>query len=150
MNFKIPVSVKAEHQELHLELGKAIESSGNTGEAAKVVAKVLHNHFLKEEEYALPQLGLLTDLSGGKVTEEMRPAIGMADKLAADLDQMLQEHKMVVRALEHLSEAAKKEGKAEAVHFSEKLALHAQTEEEVLYPASILVGEYLKLRLNLI
>jgi len=27
------------------------------------------------------------------------------------------------------------------------LTLHAKTEEEVLYPASILVGEYIKLKL---
>lgn len=78
----------------------------------------------------------------------MSPAIDMANKLTADLGQMLQEHKIVVKVLEHLSEAAKKEGKHEAVRFSEKLAMNAQTEEEVLYPASILVGEYLKLRLH--
>jgi hypothetical protein len=28
------------------------------------------------------------------------------------------------------------------------LMLHAQTEEEVLYPAAILIGEYLKLKLK--
>lgn len=28
--------------------------------------------------------------------------------------------------------------------FAEKLKLHAQTEEEVLYPAAILLGEHLK------
>ena len=148
MKFKIPVSLKAEHQELHSELGKAIGLGGDTGEAAKAVAEVLHSHFLKEEEYALPQLGLLPALAEGKVNDEMRPAIDMADKLADDLNQMLKEHKMVVVALEHLSEAAKREGKLEAVRFSEKLAMHAKNEEEVLYPASILVGEYLKLRLN--
>jgi len=109
MEFKIPVSLKAEHQELHLELGNAIGLGGDTGEAAKAVAEVLHDHFLKEEEYALPQLGLLTALTEGKVTEEMRPAIDMAGKLAADLNQMLKGHKMVVRALEHLSETAKRE-----------------------------------------
>ena len=147
MEFKIPLSLKAEHQELHAELAKAIESGGDTGEAAKAVAEVLHNHFLKEEEYALPQLGLLPALADGKVREDMRPAIDMTNKLMADMGQMLQEHKMVVKALEHLSEATKREGKQEAVRFSEKLAMHAQTEEEVLYPASILVGEYLKLRL---
>jgi len=27
--------------------------------------------------------------------------------------------------------------------------LHAQTEEEVLYPAAVLVGEYLKLKLEI-
>ena len=31
----------------------------------------------------------------------------------------------------------------EYVHFAEKLTMHAQTEEQVLYPAAILVGEYL-------
>ena len=30
----------------------------------------------------------------------------------------------------------------------EKLMLHARTEEEVLYPAAILVGEYLKGRME--
>ena len=31
-------------------------------------------------------------------------------------------------------------------HFAGNLKQHAQTEEEVLYPAAILVGEYLKLK----
>ena len=62
---------------------------------------------------------------------------------------MLLEHKEIVGALEVLAEAARKEEKDEFVHFAEKLILHAQTEEEVLYPASILVSEYLKLKLVL-
>jgi len=32
--------------------------------------------------------------------------------------------------------------------FAEKLMLHAQTEEEIFYPAAILVGEYVKSKLN--
>jgi hypothetical protein len=32
--------------------------------------------------------------------------------------------------------------------FAEKLTLHAQTEEEVLYPAALLVGRYVKLSLR--
>jgi len=31
---------------------------------------------------------------------------------------------------------------------TEKLILHAQTQEEVIYPAAILVGEYPKLKLH--
>lgn len=68
MEFKVPLSLKAEHQELHSELGKAIQSGGDTGKAAKAVAEVLYNHFLKEDEYALPQLGLLPALAEGKVS----------------------------------------------------------------------------------
>jgi hypothetical protein len=40
-----------------------------------------------------------------------------------------------------------RENKPRVQHFAERLKQHAKTEEEVLYPAAILVGEYLKLRL---
>jgi hypothetical protein len=53
---------------------------------------------------------------------------------------------VVVAALKNLIAAAEAEKKPEYARFAEKLMLHAQTEEEVLYPAAILVGEYLKLR----
>lgn len=70
----------------------------------------------------------------------------MTDKLKEDLPSMLDEHKEIVDALEKLIDAANQENKLEYSHFAEKLKLHAQTEEEVLYPAAILVGEYLKLK----
>lgn len=144
---KIPQSLQAEHAELHQELSEAIKEGGKVGETAKVVAERLHSHFVKEEEYALPQLGLLTTLAEGKLTPEMGAAINVSDRLKADLPHMLQEHQAIVAALEDLIVAANQEGKIKYVHFAEKLKLHAQTEEEVLYPAAILVGEYLKLKL---
>ena len=148
MEFKIPKSLQAEHAELHEELAKAIAAGGKVSEAAKTVAALLHTHFEKEEEYALPPLGVLSELAQGRVTPEMRNAIVMADKLKADLPHMLQEHKDIVVALRKLTAAAKQENKLEHARFAEKLILHAQNEEEVLYPAAILVGEYLKLRLG--
>jgi hypothetical protein len=42
--------------------------------------------------------------------------------------------------------AAKSEKKTEYVHLTEKIILNAQSEKGVLYPASILIGEYLKLK----
>ena len=148
MEFKIPKSLQAEHAELHEELAKAIAAGGKVSEAAKTVGALLHTHFEKEEEYALPPLGVLSELAQGRVTPEMRSAIVMADKLKADLPHMLQEHKDIVVALGKLIAAAKQENKLEHARFAEKLILHAQNEEEVLYPAAILVGEYLKLRLG--
>lgn len=58
MEFRIPKPMKLEHDELHLELAKATKEPGCIGEAAKAVAKVLHNHFVNEEAYAIPPLGL--------------------------------------------------------------------------------------------
>ena len=148
MILKTPQSLKAEHDELHAQLAQAKDAGGATGEAAAKVAKALHPHFLKEEEYALPPLGLLPALAEGRVLPEMEAAVAMAYRLKVDLGHMLQEHKEIVAALEALKEAASSENNAAAAHFAEKLVLHAQTEEEVLYPASILVGEYLNLKLS--
>jgi hemerythrin HHE cation binding domain-containing protein len=148
IQFKIPESLKAEHLELHEELARAIKAGGRTAEAARAVEDVLHPHFLKEEEYALPPLGLLSSLAEGNVTPEMRAVIAMTDKLKADLPHMLQEHRAIVAALERLSATAKQEGKTEHALFAEKLMMHARNEEEVLYPAAILVGEYLKMKLK--
>lgn len=148
MMLKTPLSLKAEHDELHAQLGRAIEVGGATGEAAAKVAKALHPHFLKEEEYALPPLGLLPALAEGRILPEMEAAVAMTYRLKADLGQMLLEHKEIVAALKVLMEAANSDGNESASQFAEKLMLHAQTEEEVLYPASILVGEYLNLRLS--
>ena len=143
MEINIPQSLKLEHEELHGELAKAIKSGGKAGEAANAVANVLHHHFIKEEEYALPPLGLLSFLSQGKFNSEMQRIVPMTEKLKEDLSNMLEEHKQIVRELDNLVEVAKKENKTEIVVFAEKLKLHARTEEEVLYPAAILVGEFL-------
>ena len=147
MEFNIPQSLKSEHEELHGELARATKVGGKIGDSAKKVAKILHPHFMKEEEYAMPPLGLLSLLAQGKNTPEMAGAITMTDRLKADLPEMLKEHKAIVAALKDLIDAAKKENKMEYAHFADKLVLHAQNEEEVFYPAAILVGEYLKLKL---
>jgi hypothetical protein len=108
----------------------------------------MHPHFIKEEAYALPPLGLLRMLSEGKVTAEMADVLAMTDKLKAELPQMLAEHRSIVAALHDLSAAAERAGKVEYVDFAEALMRHAQTEEEVAYPAAILVGEYVREKLR--
>lgn len=147
METKIPASLKAEHEELHRKLESYTKLPGKTGAAAKVVAEELHPHFMKEEEYALPPLGLLPDLAEGKISDEMRSVISQADKLKQEFQQMLEEHQQIVKALDKLNAAAKEENHPEVMQFVEALKLHAKTEEEVLYPTAILIGEYLKLKL---
>lgn len=148
MDFKTPISLKKEHEELHGMLSNATKLSGKTGEAAKKVAELMHPHFVKEEEYALPPLGLLPLLSSGKLTEEMKQVLTMTDKLKAELPEMLAEHKQIVAALEILVQHATAEHQPEVAEFAEKLMLHAQTEEEVSYPTAILIGEFIKLKFS--
>lgn len=148
MDFTISHTMEIEHEELHKELRKGTREGGKTGEAAKKVAKILHPHFVKEEDFALPPLGLLPLLSKGRVTPDMKGILLMTDKLKTELNQMLKEHKQILNALKKLVAAAKKERKLEYLRFADRLTLHAQAEEELYYPSAILVGEYVKLKLR--
>jgi hypothetical protein len=143
----IPEPIKAEHDELHEELRQAIGAGGRTAEAARAVAALLHPHFVKEEAYALPPLGLLTRLARGEAAfdpAEAEAALAMADRLKLELPGMLAEHQAIVSALDTMAQAAEAEGHAEHARFARKLVQHARTEEEVLYPATLLLGEHLR------
>lgn len=140
----VPAPLVAEHRELQAQLEAATEAGGKTGEAARDVARALNPHFLKEEQFALPQLAALSILAQGERPQRLSELLALTDKMKAKLPRMLQEHKIIVGALGRLSSAAQRENKPEIVDFVDKLVLHAQAEEQVTYPAAILVGEYCK------
>jgi Hemerythrin HHE cation binding domain len=146
MEFIIPQSLRTEHEELHAELKNGTKEAGKIGEAAQPVAAGLHPHFLKEEEYALPSLGLLAPLAREEFNQDMLGVLEMTNRLKQDLGQMAEEHKAIVAQLEGLTDAARKSRKYACVRFAETLVLHAGMEEQVLYPAAILIGEHLKSR----
>lgn len=140
---KIPESLRARHEAFHAEFVKATKEAGKVGDAARAIEKLGATHFAKAKDAFAP-LGLLPRLTEGKVTPEMGEAIKLAEKLSAALPQVHREHRELVAGLKKLAEAAKEEGKADYVRFAERLTLHIQEEEEVLYPAVLLIGEYLK------
>lgn len=149
MELSGPKSLKIEHDQLHEDLRSAIAKGGRTGDAARMVAGRLHPHFQHEEEFAIPPLGLLAALSRDETTvsaDMASKAISLSDRLGDELPRMLAEHQEIVAALALLITAAKDENHHDVAQFAEKLMLHAQTEEEVLYPAAIILGRYLKLK----
>jgi Hemerythrin HHE cation binding domain len=146
--FKVPEALQLQHEKLRATLTQAIDEGGRIGEAAKAVAAVLRPHVIKEEEFGLPALGLLPHLVAGKISPVMRGVIAMTDRLKAQYQEMLGDHEVIIAAIHKLMEAARQENKPEYVLFAHKLILHARTEEQVFYPAAILIGEYLKLKLG--
>jgi hypothetical protein len=146
MRFEIPKPLQVEHAELHEKLVEATQEPGAVGEAAREVARLLHPHFVREEEFALPPLALLERLARGEVREDMAAVLPMTRRLKAELPQMLAEHRRIVDALDKLRAAARAAGRLEHERFAEALVLHAQTEEQVLYPAAILAGEFVEHR----
>ncbi len=147
MSIQVPTSLKLEHELLNSELARARKFEGRTGVAAGVVAQLMHPHFVKEEQYVLPPLSLLPELAKGHVTPEMKPVTTMTNRLKVQLEAMLNEHRAIVSALKDLADAAEKEGHPELVDFTQRLMEHAQMEEQITYPAAILVGEFVKLKL---
>ena len=145
--FPIPTAIQAEHERIHADLQALTKQSGKTGEAAKRVAAVLHEHFQREEELALPPLGLLGPLANGRTTPQMREVLALTDRLKAEMPRMLREHKTILQALDELERVAKAELHAEGIQFADELKAHAQTEEQVLYPAALLVGEYVRVKI---
>ena len=141
-----PSSIAEEHKHIHHQLDQALASGGETAVRARAVADVLLPHFRAEEEYAMPPLGLLTAIANGQplTSEQTRQAIQMAHELRGHYEQMLQEHQQIHSALEALASAARQEHKPKAAAFAETLMLHAQNEEQVLYPTTLLIGKYLE------
>jgi hypothetical protein len=142
----IPSSIREEHHEVQSELGRATKLAGRTGVAARALASVLQPHFEREEQIALPPLSMLAPLARGERVATPAWLLPMTDSLRRELPQMLREHVAIRAATQRLAEAARAEGQTAAVRLTEKLALHARSEEEVLYPAAILVGDLVRAR----
>ncbi len=143
----VPSALREEHELLHAELAAAVDSGGDTGAAARVLRDRLHGHFEEEDTIALPPLGLLELLADGQVTPEMAPAVEMGRQVEERYDRYLREHQGIVDALDELEAAARAEGKPEQIAFARRLRLHAATEEQVLYPATIVIGRYIEAHL---
>jgi hypothetical protein len=145
---KIPASVRLEHDALHKQLADVSMEPGRVGEAARTLARLMHPHFVREDEYAMPPLGLLTRLARDEVSPDMAEALPLIARLEAEMPLMLEEHRAIKGALQNLEEVAAAQGEPDIVELARRLKLHAESEEEVLYPAAILVGHYLKLKLG--
>jgi len=129
-------------------VNRLAREGGGTADAALRLARLLETHFHKEETFAAPPLGLLPRLARGDVGTAMADALVHTDWLRRNIDTMLAEHRMIGAALDELLQAAVPAQQAEFVTFAETLLNHSRLEEEVLYPAAIVAGEYLRIRLG--
>ena len=144
----IPHSLEVEHHAIHEALEAVTQVAGPVGAAARELAAVLGPHFARENEIALPPLGLLAPLAAGEKPAGMEQGLAMSDTLRKEMPRMLREHAQIRAATEKLRTVSRNEKASASERFAEELALHAQSEEEVLYPAAILVGEIIRGRMK--
>ena len=145
MGMQVPGSLKSEHEAIHTALMRAAGEPGALGETARTVARILSGHMLREEKFALRPLGLLKALARGETPAELGEVIKLAQALRFEMPQMLDEHRQIAEALRLLASNAEAAGKPEYVALAEEIMMHAHLEEDVLYPAAMLVGKYASL-----
>jgi hemerythrin len=146
MDIKVPQALIEDHKNISLELDKASKMGGKVGEAAIQLKNVWEAHFKHEEEFALPPLGLLPGLASGELDLSMDEAIVMTDTLKTEMPQMIDEHKAILAAIDKFTDAARQEGKLGYGDFIQDMKLHIREEEQVYYPAAILVGAFLRVK----
>src|SRR5512146_589961 len=150
MAIRIPKSLMEGHHELGAALEEAVMEGGKVGREASNLIDMMKPHEMREELFALPPLGLLPSLAAGQMDYDMATIKPMIDTLRTELPRMKEEHTSILAAADRLAVAAIEEGKSQYVRLVEQLKLHVAEEEDVYYPAAILVGMYLEARLGYI
>lgn len=141
---KTPKSLLHGHEHLYADIKDIISMGGKVGKKAEFLSDLLYSHFQKEEEYALPPLSLLLALSEGNWKVDTKAAISMSNKFQSIMEEMKKEHNNIDKVLVELKTLADEENNSKAKLFVQNLRLHIELEDQVLYPATILVGNYLK------
>jgi hemerythrin-like domain-containing protein len=142
---RIPESLVHDHQEILEQLENSTRSPGRTGDVARELRELLMPHFRKEEQTALPILGALVGAAMWKVdlaTQEQ--VLTLHRSLRDEYARMLEEHEQIGKVLFRLLETAESEENTKVVAFVRLLLHHRKMEEEVLYPAAIVLGDRLQ------
>lgn len=148
MELITPAPLKSQHDALLADIKPAAKLKGKSGECARRLARLIKQHFAREETFVLPPLGLLPQLAQEGIEAAMIEAIALAYRVRDELPDLLAEQRAIVAALEDLLRAADTDGQSQLVEFGERLLLHEEIEQRVTYPASILVGHYLQRQFN--
>lgn len=147
-SLKTPESLAEEHRELFGELRRLAAGDDRTGKEVRRLLDVLEPHFEREEEAALPLLGALRPLSEGKALADPSEAVSLRERFASEYPRMLEEHRQVKALIDDVRGAAEKAKQERALALMNELEHHAIVEEEVLYPAALLLGSVLPLELR--
>lgn len=141
LRLDIPLSLREEHDDFHARLERCMHEPGVVGEAGREVGRLMHLHCVSEEDFALPPLGLLMRLARGEFTSDMKEVLPLTRRLKAELPRLFAEHARIEAALKKLRIAAREAHLPEYEVMAEAMIQHARCEEEVLYPAAIVVGD---------
>jgi hypothetical protein len=143
-----PAALQDEHLAIQAALLAATQAPDPIGQVATDLARIAQPHFLREDVISLPPLGLLKPLAAGDDRPTLREVLPLTDALREELPQMLEEHAQIVAGAQQLEQVAAEVGDMEVQLLARVLQAHAQAEEDIFYPAALLVGEVVRTRVG--
>ncbi len=144
MEIQLPEPLRIEHEEMMESLQQRAALESLVGEKVRVIIDMIVPHMEREEMMVLKPLALLDQVALGKQVDTS--GIEDAVALKKSLPVMYAEHREISRALGRLAEAARVEKDSDTALIAEKIMMHIRLEEEILYPAAIILSEYLEIR----
>lgn len=143
---EVPAQILKDHNYFLDKLKPITAYEDSTGITARELYEVMEFHFKEEEDYVLPPLGILPLLAKGELPEESGKIILLTQKFRENREAILAEHQMIEHFLGKMMAAARSENHPELSGYEEELEKHAELEEDILFPAVLLIGDYLELR----
>lgn len=143
---EVPSSIKNSHENLLEKINKITTYKDSSRTIALKTEELMLHHFKEEEDFILPLLGLLPSLANEQKIEQTKNVILLSQKVKENLNHMSAEHQLIKAYINELKQACANENLPEIIEFENYVIKHAKSEEEVYFPAAILVGEYLKLK----
>jgi hypothetical protein len=140
-----PHALRMEHRHLRDDLARAVADGEGVGDVARAIERTLIPHLKREEESVLRLLGLLPGLARDESIPNSAGIIATAEQFERELPQLQLEHRTIYEATKRLRDVIRRERKPQYQDFADRLWLHVRLDEEVLYPAAIVVGRYVKM-----
>lgn len=134
-----PNSLLHQHESL---LTKAALLPANGDSSAVNLRELLEYHFSEEEQYVFPVLNILPVLASGKMPEDSVIIAGLVKRFKSNSAKLLAEHQMIMKLMQELR--AKFSGDTSLPELEAALSQHARLEEEILFPAAVVAGDYLE------
>lgn len=89
---------------------------------------------------------MLPQLTNEKIPEQTKGVIALTEKLKSQLNHMSAEHQMIETFLDEKKQSDTSQRYPEIIDLKKEVYNHENIENEVLFSASILVGDYFKLK----
>jgi hypothetical protein len=142
----VPQSIRFEHAAIIERLTKEAAKSGVSAAIAQKALLLIKAHFAKEEEFVFPPLGLLDQITAGETPSDAikKAAIDMIERTKAAKDSLHEDHIQITALMNDLIQAATRVSEPDLIAFAGNVAAHNLGEIEILQPAAVMIGDYLR------